>query len=685
MTATKFEPGTQIPTVAHQTMLSSLGHSSSSGSSASSSATISSSSFPPTNNSPYCWPTDWNLAAAAMSRSAGLCSDSTNQIGALCAPSHSTYYGQMAAAAAVSASSSVAGGTVWYPHNNFDYYDGLQLQRPAGHTLNGYLGTYGGGGAYTVPAGYYGASFPAASHYAAAAALSSTFDMKKYSNMTGTLVTDLHQPQQSVGTESDKSLVGGAAPAHRNGANNGRSVGLQQHSSPPASAGGRTAFSENIPRGDALGPPPKKAKTELKTPSAKRSKKKKVQATVNAGGAGGGGGTRASPTEPSNTTKVYVWELEDICSLLSPSTPVEQLHPDLDNLMSFMLNRLLQNGFQLETQDEYEQTNVEDAFMNEAPQNHLCATASGEARPLDEFGASNVPAGGDTGQHSPRRHQKQDFIEVPSSLLANNHPNSSAASTARPPPNNNGSINEGLRNLAAKYKFIRDTYKCRGGQNLEEWLQHCRISPDAYRQLETQFTFAKTGLFRQCLRVVAERSPLNANGSTNVVWSSAGNVGVAGALAKLMLFRMSEFVPAENVYCTARVGIEAVLERVANHFQRKYITIISSKAATRQLAEKECIPCWKLVNDQCVANLLVALDILLGDLGGTNLVQRTLPNGRRFGGVQPPEEDEETAERKGGGAVLAPIAGGGTTGTAVVAGGFLTARGWPTDGNCKKR
>lgn len=50
----------------------------------------------------------------------------------------------MAAAAAVSAPSSVTGaGTAWYSPNNCEYYDGLQ--RAAGHTLNGYLGTYGGG------------------------------------------------------------------------------------------------------------------------------------------------------------------------------------------------------------------------------------------------------------------------------------------------------------------------------------------------------------------------------------------------------------------------------------------------------------------------------------------------------------------------------------------------------------
>lgn len=46
--------------------------------------------------------------------------------------------------------------------------------------------------------------------------------------------------------------------------------------------------------------------------------------------------------------------------------------------------------------------------------------------------------------------------------------------------------------------------------------------------------------------MICDRSPLTSDGCTNVVISSNCDFGVAGALGRLMLCRMSEFVPPEN-------------------------------------------------------------------------------------------------------------------------------------------
>ncbi|KAL3115754.1 hypothetical protein niasHT_007759 [Heterodera trifolii] len=695
VTATKFEPGTKFPSVSvvHPSMLSSLGHSSSS--SASSSATVSSSSFPQNTSPYYCWPVgaaEWSLAAAAMSRSAVLCADSSSQIGALCAPSQ-TYYGQMAAAAAVSASSSVPGaGTAWYSPNNCEYYDGLQ--RAAGHTLNGYLGTYGGGNAYSSPAnGYYGASFPAASHYAAAA-LSSTFDTKKaelsylpmaaaycggtqpqqqqYSNLTG--AGFITQPTSS---ELDTSaLIGETTPNQRNGARNGSTANyMQQYSSPiPSVERKATAFAENTVRSNGAHQTKKSAKSQHKTAS-KRSKKKKAQ--VNASG-----GTRVSPTEPNNTALVFVWELEDLCTVRAQNAACRN---EWESQMSSMLNQLLQYGFQLESPEEFEQTNVEDAASDEALQNAQNYAAANGAGPMPrELGLSNGAGGEEVkrtengAQLSPQRHQqlKQEMLPDGPTPMQANCSNSPAASTARPVLSNINS-NEGLRKLAAKYRLIRDTYELYGGHRMEVWLQQFGILPAMFRRLESyeQLPFSTIELFRQCLRVVSERSRHIPNRCANVVWSSTGTVGVAGALGQLMLCRMSEFVPAENVYCTARMGREAVMERLSNHFQKKHITMISSKEETWLFAKKEGIPCWSLRSDQCIVKFRHALDILLGHFGGTTptcadiLMQRTMPKGRFAG-----DGEDEEMERKSGGGTMA-LGGGGAGRTGNGAGAFLTVRG----------
>ena len=58
---------------------------------------------------------------------------------------------------------------------------------------------------------------------------------------------------------------------------------------------------------------------------------------------------------------------------------------------------------------------------------------------------------------------------------------------------------------------------------------------------------ANAKLYRDCLRVIAERSQLLPYRCANVVLASSHmEAGVAGALGRLMLCRMSEFVQAEN-------------------------------------------------------------------------------------------------------------------------------------------
>uniref|UniRef100_A0A915LM42 Eyes absent homolog n=1 Tax=Meloidogyne javanica TaxID=6303 RepID=A0A915LM42_MELJA len=85
----------------------------------------------------------------------------------------------------------------------------------------------------------------------------------------------------------------------------------------------------------------------------KRSKKKKISAI-------------RSQSQELNQTRVFVWELEDVCSIL----PQNHYYKDqLEIMLNEALSKLLEHVFNLENFDDFDQTNIMDAEMDEALHN----------------------------------------------------------------------------------------------------------------------------------------------------------------------------------------------------------------------------------------------------------------------------------------------------------------------------
>lgn len=145
--------------------------------------------------------------------------------------------------------------------------------------------------------------------------------------------------------------------------------------------------------------------------------------------------------------------------MLSPS---QQHCAALDCLLSTMLHQLLQCGFQLEHQEEYEQANVEDAVTDEVWERASAAGAAGQGPAKGETneggeggrgggGAEAEAAGAAT---TPQRQAGMTASAASGSGIASGNP--------QQPPNN--VMNEGVKRLADKYRHIRDTYERWGRQ-----------------------------------------------------------------------------------------------------------------------------------------------------------------------------------------------------------------------------
>lgn len=92
--------------------------------------------------------------------------------------------------------------------------------------------------------------------------------------------------------------------------------------------------------------------------------------------------------------------------------------------------------------------------------------------------------------------------------------------------------------------------------------------------------------YRRCLQLIYERSPLIKDKCTNIVLTGDS---LASGLAKLMLFDLARFVPAENVYSVAKISKEEAVKRIGNRFRKKHTVIISSIPKTAELAKQVCV------------------------------------------------------------------------------------------------
>uniref|UniRef100_A0A915DC20 Eyes absent homolog n=1 Tax=Ditylenchus dipsaci TaxID=166011 RepID=A0A915DC20_9BILA len=381
------------------------------------------------------------------------------------------------------------------------------------------------------------------------------------------------------------------------------------------------------------------------TTATKRPKKRKLASA--SGGLGGvatgvGGVSTASPTQPNNT-RVFVWELEDLCCVLAS-------HPyrAVDTFMLQVIEQILRCAFLMEHLEECDQANIEDAEVEESmhesmpcnllttsttPLNVLCSSARSNASTSD-CGASSHASGSSPSTllslaQQPTNPSNSSASHNFSSITStnNNFQITNAAmcelvngNHANTPSTVNRGMLEGLRRIAAKYQHIKGTYE-RFKNNLSELLDFCGLSAQSVDIIERFQSYDKisgcqTERYKRCLKIINDRSDLIKDKCTNVVFTSES---LASSLAKLMSFDLANSVPAENVYSTTKNGKEVMLARICERFKKQHIVIISSSSELGALAKKENIPFWKINNLSDVDALYFALDtILLADMGMSN-------------------------------------------------------------------
>ncbi|CAK5124756.1 unnamed protein product [Meloidogyne enterolobii] len=452
------------------------------------------------------------------------------------------YYEQMIAAA--SAANGSGQTSAWYPTQNYVGYYGLGGVQRVGAALNGYLGSPYSGVYPHQAVDYYNAaaaSFPG-SYYAAAAssakALASHYgqqpqqhpqnypailSMNNSNKYPPTILMDL----QAIATGSELDT----SPPLNNGSAAVSSPPLETNSH----NNGATKSSKSRNKGEKCGGA---------TLNIKRSKKKKISAI-------------RSQSQELNQTRVFVWELEDVCSIL----PQTHYYKDqLEIMLNEALSKVLEHVFNLENFDDFDQSNIMDAEMDEALHN---------ANPSNSF---------------------SDELSNNNIQLSSTNPSSIPNSSSNLNKQTGISSTDGYRKLAEKCRNVKNVFeRYRRLSSFAELLEHCGLpSTQLINHLDNieKFPEASMALFRECLSFIHKRSPLLKQPYVNVILSSNQiEGGIAGAFGRLMLCRLGEYIEAENVFCITRNGRETVFERLINQFQKKLIVFISNNEQTKKFAE----------------------------------------------------------------------------------------------------
>uniref|UniRef100_A0A7E4W019 Eyes absent homolog n=1 Tax=Panagrellus redivivus TaxID=6233 RepID=A0A7E4W019_PANRE len=283
------------------------------------------------------------------------------------------------------------------------------------------------------------------------------------------------------------------------------------------------------------------------TKSRKRTKNSKPK----------GGLTSPEPTY----SRVFVWEFDDLCLGLS-------------NGIGNLGNIIQVYGFQLKDPTECDQTNIEDANVDDTIQ-EICYNNA--ANPSSNNNNVKLECG------SPK-HEATD-----------NSPPASLLSGAPPTMSNPASRNcvAGLREMAARYQKIKEVYNsfrenpseienfCRQFghvESLDEFITHA----DNYKMVE---------MYRQCLSVPMERCNTT-NTYTNIIITSES---LASTMAKLLLTKLAPFVPAENIYSSHKGSKMETFERVLQRFKKNMVIVsINRNLETKEFAKKENLPLWPI-------------------------------------------------------------------------------------------
>nr|CAD2166241.1 unnamed protein product [Meloidogyne enterolobii] len=471
------------------------------------------------------------------------------------------YYEQMIAAA--SAANGSGQTSAWYPTQNYVGYYGLGGVQRVGAALNGYLGSPYSGVYPHQAVDYYNAaaaSFPG-SYYAAAAS-----SAKALASHYG------QQPQQH--------LQNYPAILSMNNSNKypptilmdpqAIATGSELDTSPPLNNGSAAVSLLLWKQIHTIMVLQNQANREIK-----ERNKKKISAI-------------RSQSQELNQTRVFVWELEDVCSIL----PQNHYYKDqLEIMLNEALSKVLEHVFNLENFDDFDQTNIMDAEMDEALHN---------ANPSNSF---------------------SDELSNNNIQLSSTNPSSIPNSSSNLNKQTGISSTDGYRKLAEKCRNVKNVFeRYRRLSSFAELLEHCGLpSTQLINHLDNieKFPEASIALFRECLSFIHKRSPLLKQPYVNVILSSNQiEGGIAGAFGRLMLCRLGEYIEAENVFCITRNGRETVFERLINQFQKKLIVFISNNEVTKKFAETNDILCWpgKLHSNNSLINLRSALEYILCDI-----------------------------------------------------------------------
>uniref|UniRef100_A0A914C6F9 Eyes absent homolog n=1 Tax=Acrobeloides nanus TaxID=290746 RepID=A0A914C6F9_9BILA len=294
-------------------------------------------------------------------------------------------------------------------------------------------------------------------------------------------------------------------------------------------------------------------------------------------------------TPEPNYTRVFVWELEDICILADPF-----IRLSMDPTWQRIIEQILVAGFHIEHLDEFDQIkNIEEAQIDESL-HEIC--------------------------YPPPPQSTNSLGTAINHVNSSSHDSSGSAASAASPTGRsstgisatpgNHRLADNLRRVSSCYQHIKNIYnQCK--ENFTELLNISNLgerSPDIHERLSLleSMNGSPTINYRRCMKIVMDRCS-NEQTFTNLVMT---NESLPSTFAKLIATDLSNWVPAENVYSSAKSGRGATIEMLAQRY-KKSLLIISRNPETQELAKRENIPCWPIRSMKDVELFYLALANIL--------------------------------------------------------------------------
>uniref|UniRef100_A0A1I8BDV5 Uncharacterized protein n=1 Tax=Meloidogyne hapla TaxID=6305 RepID=A0A1I8BDV5_MELHA len=243
-----------------------------------------------------------------------------------------------------------------------------------------------------------------------------------------------------------------------------------------------------------------------------------------------------SHSQVKNEQFVFVWNLENVCSILPPNSSHLQM---FGNKMLDALKKLLTFGFGLKGCEVDRNILTESAFQYS----------------VGSSSTMNLP---------PMR------VEAPGQHITSTSSSIQSASSSL----DTGTSGK-IYNFFERYKKL---------SAFEGLLKHCKLNANElmpYLDNIEKLPEANIALYRQCFQVIYE------SGHVNVIITSTARL--AGAFGHLLIYRLGEFVEANNVFLYNENNEEVVLQQLANKFQTGFMLFVTANAKIIQLADSNGI------------------------------------------------------------------------------------------------